>query len=65
VNPHVTCTYRCEQLLLVDAHERSRLSARRKRMAKFKGRRPKTRWLGGHPPPRHWIDEAWDAVWDR
>jgi len=63
VNPH-TCSDRCRSVPgLAEAHERSRLSARRKRLAKFKGRRPKTRWLGGHPPPRHWIDEAWAAVW--
>jgi hypothetical protein len=47
---------------LVEAHERSRLSARRKRLAKFKGRAPKVRWLGGHPPPKHWIDEMWAMV---
>lgn len=62
MSSHVSCTYLCEQLSLVDAHERSRLSVRRKRLAKFKGRAPKVRWLGGHPPPRHWIDEMWAMV---
>jgi len=45
----------------------ARNQQRRRRVirAKLKGRRVKVRWLGGHPPPRHWIDVAWDAVWDR
>lgn len=65
MNPHI-CGEGCRRIPgLVEAHERSRLSARRKRVAKLRGRRPKVRWLGGHLPPKHWADEAWDAVWGR
>jgi hypothetical protein len=31
--------------------------------AKVKAHRVKVRWLGGHPPPAHWQDVAWAAVW--
>lgn len=46
---------------LVDAHERSRLSARRKRLAKLHGRRPKVRAVSrdGLRAPVSWMDEVW------
>jgi len=62
MRPHV-CNTSCDVLAVREAHERSRLSARRKRQAKLKSRRPKVRWLGGNPPPQRWVNEAWRAVW--
>ena len=64
MNPHI-CNGSCDALALRDAHERSRLSARRKRQTKIKGHRPKVRWTAARGPgaPYAWIDEAWAAVW--
>jgi hypothetical protein len=43
----------------------ARMRRRRRRVLHdtVKSHRVKVRWLGGHPPPSHWIDEAWKAVW--
>jgi len=62
VMTHV-CNTSCDVLAVRGAHERSCLRRRAAVAAKLKSRRPKVRWLGGHPPPQHWVNEAWRAVW--
>lgn len=41
---------------------RNQLRRRRVIRAKLNAHRIKVRWLGGHPPPRHWIDQMWALV---